>query len=89
MIMASKLMGVMVTAAGLMVAAQAPAEPAAPVRVVPSGDYSYSFDDDPLSGSGLGDMSWVLRVRAPGIRTMLLRPRTTLVPEILKSVEGI
>ena len=87
--MASKLLGIVVTTAGLGAAAQALAEPSVPVKVVQSGDYSYSFDDQDLFGRSLGATGYELRVRTTAMHTMLLRPRTTLVPEILHSVEGL
>ncbi|MBN1606210.1 MAG: hypothetical protein JW940_06230 [Polyangiaceae bacterium] len=87
--MVSRLLGIVVTTAVLAMAEQALAEPEATVKVVPSGDYAYTFDDQDLFGQAFGATGYLLRVRATPIHTMLLRPRTTLVPEILHSVEDM
>jgi hypothetical protein len=53
------------------------------------GDQFYPFDDDLLTagaGSPYGD---TLKVRPPPKRVLLIRPRTTFVQEMLKSVEDI
>ena len=54
-----------------------------------SGDYGYSFDDDPLNAGGFGPNDSTIKVRARAARTTLIRPRTSFVPEMLKSVENI
>jgi len=54
-----------------------------------SGDYGYKFEDDPLSAGGFGPADATIRVRPGPIRTTLIRPRTSFVPEMLKSVENI
>jgi hypothetical protein len=54
-----------------------------------SGDYGYKFDDDPLAAGGFGPADATIRVRPGPIRTTLIRPRTSFVPEMLKSVENI
>jgi len=54
-----------------------------------SGDYGYRFDDDPLSAGGFGPADATIRVRPGPVRTTLIRPRTSFVPEMLKSVENI
>jgi hypothetical protein len=87
--MASKLLGILVTTAALAIAEQALAEPEAHVKVVPSGDYAYTFEDQDLFGQAFGATGYVLRVHATPMHTMLLRPRTSLVPEILHSAEDI
>ena len=87
--MASKLLGIWVTTAALAIAEQALAEPSAPPKVVPSGDYTYAFDDQDLFGQAFGATGSVLRVHATAMHTMLLRPRTTLVPEILHSADDL
>jgi hypothetical protein len=51
--------------------------------------YGYSFDDDPLNAGGFGPNDATIRVRAKAARTTLIRPRTTFVPEMLKSVENL
>ena len=57
-------------------------------------DYSqeggtHVFDDEDLLGAGIGPLGALLRVRPPPGRVMLLRPRTSWVPEMLKSVENM
>ena len=51
--------------------------------------YGYSFDDDPLSAGGFGPNDATIRVRPMAARTTLIRPRTSFVPEMLKSVENL
>jgi hypothetical protein len=53
------------------------------------GDYGYKFEDDPLSAGGFGPSDATIRVRPGPVRTTLIRPRTSFVPEMLKSVENI
>ena len=54
-----------------------------------AGDYGYKFSDDPLSAGGFGPADATIRVRPGPVRTTLIRPRTSFVPEMLKSVENI
>jgi hypothetical protein len=54
-----------------------------------SGDYGYKFEDDPLSAGGFGPADATIRVRPGPVRTTLIRPRTSFVPEMLKSVENL
>ncbi|NLE87362.1 MAG: hypothetical protein GX607_13290 [Myxococcales bacterium] len=51
--------------------------------------YGYEFSDDPLSAGGFGPNDSTIRVRAKAQRTTLIRPRTSFVPEMLKSVEDL
>jgi hypothetical protein len=51
--------------------------------------YGYEFSDDPLSAGGFGPNDATIRVRPGPVRTTLIRPRTTFVPEMLKSVENL
>ena len=51
--------------------------------------YGYEFSDDPLSAGGFGPNDATIRVRPGPVRTTLIRPRTSFVPEMLKSVENI
>lgn len=51
--------------------------------------YGYTFDDDPLAAGGFGPADATIRVRPRAARTTLIRPRTSFVPEMLKSVENI
>src|SRR5215469_9680321 len=53
------------------------------------GDYGYKFDDDPLSAGGFGPNDARIQVRPQAARTTLIRPRTSFVQEMLKSVENI
>ena len=60
------------------------------VRTQDSNDgYGYTFDDDPLAAGGFGPNDATIRVRARAARTTLIRPRTSFVPEMLKSVENL
>jgi hypothetical protein len=54
-----------------------------------SEGYGYTFDDDPLNAGGFGPNDATIRVRARAARTTLIRPRTSFVPEMLKSVENL
>ena len=54
-----------------------------------NGDYGYKFEDDPLSAGGFGPADATIRVRPGPVRTTLIRPRTSFVPEMLKSVENL
>ena len=54
-----------------------------------NGDYGYKFEDDPLAAGGFGPSDATIRVRPGPVRTTLIRPRTSFVPEMLKSVENI
>ena len=51
--------------------------------------YGYTFNDDPLSAGGFGPNDATIRVRPNAVRNTLIRPRTTFVPEMLKSVENL
>ncbi len=51
--------------------------------------YGYEFTDDPLAAGGLGPNDATIRVRPGPVRATLIRPRTTFVPEMLKSVENL
>ncbi len=65
------------------------AEPRRVAKRQGSGDYGYKFEDDPLSAGGFGPSDATIRVRPGPVRTTLIRPRTSFVPEMLKSVENI
>jgi hypothetical protein len=54
-----------------------------------TGSYGYTFDDDPLNAGGFGPNDSTIKVRPKAARTTLIRPRTSFVPEMLKSVEDI
>jgi hypothetical protein len=88
------LVGGAVAGVLLLVAAQAFADDAAPAAGGAggnggNGDYGYKFEDDPLSAGGFGPSDATIRVRPGPVRTTLIRPRTSFVPEMLKSVENI
>jgi hypothetical protein len=51
--------------------------------------YGYTFEDDPLNAGGFGPNDATIRVRPRAARTTLIRPRTSFVPEMLKSVENL
>lgn len=51
--------------------------------------YGYTFDDDPLAAGGFGPNDATIKVRPKAARTTLIRPRTSFVTEMLKSVENI
>ena len=71
--------------------AQAPAAGAAGGKPAGGKDegYGYEFSDDPLSAGGFGPNDATIRVRPGPVRTTLIRPRTSFVPEMLKSVENL
>jgi hypothetical protein len=77
---------------GFAVVAVAPAAFAQDVKESAGGGggdgYGYEFTDDPLSAGGFGPNDSTIRVRANAQRTTLIRPRTSFVPEMLKSVEN-
>lgn len=51
--------------------------------------YGYEFTDDPLAAGGINPNDATLKVRAGPVRTTLIRPRISFVPEMLKSVENL
>jgi hypothetical protein len=51
--------------------------------------YGYEFSDDPLAAGGFVPNDATIRVRPGPVRTTLIRPRTSFVPEMLKSVENL
>jgi hypothetical protein len=51
--------------------------------------YGYEFSDDPLNAGGFGPNDATIRVRPGPVRTTLIRPRTSFVNEMLKSVENL
>lgn len=100
---AAKRFGVVVGLAALLVAGVAAAQdaPAAPAAGGPGAGakpaaaggkdqgYGYEFTDDPLNAGGFGPNDATIRVRPGPVRTTLIRPRTSFVPEMLKSVENL
>jgi hypothetical protein len=88
------LLSGLIAASLLMLSASSRAQdaagtPAAGATPGASGDYGYKFEDDPLSAGGFGPSDATIRVRPGPVRTTLIRPRTSFVPEMLKSVENI
>lgn len=69
--------------------APAKAAAAAPADAKSDKGYGYQFEDDPLQSGVAGTTGFVLKVRPKGAREVLLRPRTSFVPEMLKSVEAL
>lgn len=51
--------------------------------------YGYEFTDDPLAAGGINPNDATLKVRPGPVRTTLIRPRISFVPEMLKSVENL
>ena len=51
--------------------------------------YGYTFEDDPLAAGGFGPGDGTIKIRPAAARTTLIRPRTSFVPEMLKSVENL
>lgn len=76
---------------GISLIGLAPAVFAQDIKESAGGDdgYGYEFTDDPLSAGGFGPNDSTIRVRAKAQRTTLIRPRTSFVPEMLKSVEDL
>ena len=68
--------------------AQGKGKPAVKEKSADEG-YGYEFEDDPLNAGGFGPNDATIRVRPRAARTTLIRPRTSFVPEMLKSVENI
>jgi hypothetical protein len=54
-----------------------------------SNDATYNFDDDDLLAAGTSAYGDWFVIRPPAPRVMLLRPRTTFVPELLVSVQKL
>jgi hypothetical protein len=69
--------------------AQAPAGPPGAPGGEKKEGYGYEFSDDPLNAGGFGPNDATIRVRPGPVRTTLIRPRTSFVPEMLKSVENL
>lgn len=69
--------------------AQGAGAPAAKPASGGGDGYGYEFSDDPLSAGGFGPNDATIRVRPGPVRTTLIRPRTSFVPEMLKSVENL
>lgn len=51
--------------------------------------YSYEFEDDPLAATGDVAAGLRIEVRPVGMRSVLIRPRTQFISELLKSAENL
>jgi hypothetical protein len=52
-------------------------------------DVSYEFLDDPLAAGNFGPTGGGIVVRKRSMRSLLIRPRTQFITEMLKSVENL
>lgn len=73
----------------LLLAGTASAQAAGGDKKAGDQGYGYEFSDDPLNAGGFGPNDATIRVRPGPVRTTLIRPRTSFVPEMLKSVENL
>lgn len=91
--MASKRSSIVAVSVGIAAFAFSSAALAQDAKPGAGGDkaegYGYEFSDDPLNAGGFGPNDATIKVRPRAARTTLIRPRTTFVPEMLKSVENI
>jgi hypothetical protein len=87
---ASRWATMMIAAAGvLLMASEALAQGAKGGGGKKDEGYGYEFSDDPLAAGGFGPNDATIRVRPGPVRTTLIRPRTSFVTEMLKSVENL
>jgi len=90
--MARSKVALSVMAVGLSLFAATPAFAQDAAAATSGGDgegYGYEFEDDPLNAGGFGPNDATIKVRPRAARTTLIRPRTSFVTEMLKSVENI
>ena len=86
----TRVVGAGVVIAILAFSASALAQDTKVKEAAGGGDgYGYEFDDDPLNAGGFGPNDATIRVRPKAMRTTLIRPRTSFIPEMLKSVENL
>lgn len=83
------VLSVLVSASALLIATGAFAQDKGVATTDTKEGYGYNFTDDPLSAGGFGPNDATIRVRPGPVRTTLIRPRTSFVPEMLKSVENL
>ena len=84
------LISVIILGAGAMLSSTAFADDAIKeTKDDKDGSYGYEFSDDPLNAGGFGPNDATIRVRPGAVRTTLIRPRTSFVTEMLKSIENI
>jgi hypothetical protein len=60
-----------------------------PAAIGKDSNYGYIFGDDPLGAGGVNPMNSNIIARKGPIRSTLIRPRTSFVPEMIKSVENM
>lgn len=77
-----------VVLAGVLGAGTASADETARVRGT-GDDYTYEFLDDPLAARGVVPGGGTITVPKRQVRTLLIRPRTQFITEMLKSVENL
>jgi hypothetical protein len=82
-------LGLAIVASATSAAAQVKRTEAAAAAKGPDSGYGYEFSDDPLNAGGFGPNDATIRVRKKAARTTLIRPRTSFVNEMLKSVENL
>jgi hypothetical protein len=90
--MRTKLFGAVAGLAIVFASSAAFAQPGREAaKTTEGGDdgYGYEFSDDPLTAGGFGPNDATTRVRPGPVRRTLIRPRTSFVPEMLKSVENL
>ncbi|HMR06921.1 MAG TPA: hypothetical protein PKA88_14150 [Polyangiaceae bacterium] len=86
----SRTIGIVALALGAAAFVVTPAALAQAKKEAKGGEgYGSTFEDDPLNAGGFGPNDATIRVRPRAARTTLIRPRTSFVPEMLKSVENI
>lgn len=83
------MLSALVAAGALLVTSSALAQDKGVATTDTKEGYGYNFTDDPLSAGGFGPNDATIRVRPGPVRTTLIRPRTSFVPEMLKSVENL
>lgn len=89
MIINKSLLVTSVVLFGLLVAQTAFAESSSRTGAARDDGYSYQFTDDDLLGDTIRDVGDTYRGRPKFARVLLLRPRTSLVQELLKSAEAL
>jgi hypothetical protein len=69
---------------------ETPSDDSSTYRTVDETDgYAVQFKDELVDGGGLDASTAILRVRAPGARMVLIRPRLHFVHELTKTVENL
>lgn len=74
---------------GLFITQTALADSTTETNTEGNGDYSYRFKDEAMLGETLVNFNDIYRSRPGVARVLLLRPRTNLIREILKSAENL